>query len=497
MLTTHYEGIVFYTDGAARPNPGDTGWGAHGYRYTTDYDGSKVLSSRYVTTESGYVATDKLTPLHRPVKPLEYYDLYGADEKSLTNNAAEIDAFLYTLSHLPTENIRTIQAYTDSEYLRRGVTEWLPLWARYNWRKQDGSAVSNQETWQAIAAVMERLRDQGIHLQIEWIRGHAGILGNELAHKLSVIGVMHARDRSYVSKCKVCPDKNYWKADITKHPLLSFRRLYFNSSARYNTPGHYYIAEPGCEEQYIGSKSPETAYAVIRLKTPEPVIEAVRNYQYTASHSVNTVMLLRLNKLYSRDVYPYLEEHGRYAMLSNHRQSLGVNVVDDEPLTVELRLGGLSLRAIENFGSLDELLDRYLTHTHGDATADPSMGATGFQCHDLTGVFYTPVAATKSKPATVLFKSDYPVGHRDVSVSVTVQTVTRPVPIKVALILGADLPSRNHLKTLETLQPSIVLLTWFESPYSIRYACVIETSTGVGIWSNFFANRHVLATEES
>jgi hypothetical protein len=70
MSTTQYEGIVLYTDGAARPNPGKTGWGAHGYRYTTHYDGSKVLSGRYVTTESGYIATDKLTQVHKPVKTL-------------------------------------------------------------------------------------------------------------------------------------------------------------------------------------------------------------------------------------------------------------------------------------------------------------------------------------------------------------------------------------------------------------------------------------------
>jgi ribonuclease HI len=496
MPTTQYEGIVLYTDGAARPNPGKTGWGAHGYRYTTHYDGSKVLAGRYVATESGYVATDKLTQIHRPVKTLEYYDLYGADEHSVTNNAAEIDALLYALTHINFDNVRTIQVYTDSEYLRRGVMDWLPVWIRSNWRKQDGSPVSNQETWLAILAAITALKERGAKLHVEWIRGHAGILGNELAHKLSVIGVLYARDAFYVSKCRVQAEKSYWKPEIPRHPMIAFKRLYFNSNPSHNTLGHYYVAEPGCDEQYIGSKSPEAAYSIVRLKVLDPVIESVRRYQYDVSNSVNTVMLLKLDKLYSRDVYPYIEEHGKYALLNNNRGSIGVNFVDDEPLTVELRLGGLSLRAIENFGTLDELLDRYLAMA---ATPDDSgvVSATGIKCHDITEVFYTQIPATKNKPATMALKSDYPVGHRDVPVSVTVQTATQPLSVMIPLVLGADLPSRNHLKNLETLEPKVTLLTWFESPYSLRYVCVIETLSGVGIWSNFFANRNVLPTEES
>jgi hypothetical protein len=154
------------------------------------------------------------------------------------------------------------------------------------------------------------------------------------------------------------------------------------------------------------------------------------------------------------------------------------------------------LRAIENFGSLDELLDRYLAIAANPELQD-AVTATGLQCHDLTEVFYTPVPATKSKPATMTLKSDYAVGHRDVSVTIAIQTAIKSLSIQIPLLLGADLPSRNHLKNLETLEPKVTLLTWFESPYSLRYACVIETLSGVGIWSNFFANRNILPTEES
>lgn len=492
MLMTQYEGIVLYTDGAARPNPGKTGWGVHGYRYTTEYDGSKVLSGRYITTTTGYVITEKLTPQHTPVKVLEYYDLYGADIESQTNNAAEVNALQYALAHVGWNGITALQVYTDSEYLRRGVQEWLSLWQRYDWKRRDGTPVPNREIWEAIHQALVTLRQQGIEFKIDWVRGHTGILGNMLADKLAVIGVLYARDAQYVQDCKIQPAKSYWKADVARHPLIAFKRLYFNSNHGCNTLGHYYIAEPGSDEQHIGSKCPEAAYSVVRLKTLDPVIEAIRQYQYEVANTVNCVMLMRLDKVYSRDVHPYLSTHGRHALTANNRGSMGLNFVDNEPITVELRMGGLSLRAIENFGSLDELLDRFLA-----LRDEKPVHGTQFQCHDITGLFYQTQPATKSKAATSLLKPEYTVGYRDVLTSVVVQTPARTTTVQIPLILGADLPSRNHLKQLEDQAPTLHLLTWFESPGSLRYACVAETLSGVGIWSNFFASRIFIPTEES
>lgn len=493
MSTTQYEGIVLYTDGAARPNPGKTGWGVHGYRYSTAYDGSKLLAGRYVATEEGYILTEKVTAAHHPVTVLEYYDLHASDPGFSTNNAAEISALHYALDHLTFDGVASVKVYTDSEYLRRGLTEWAPIWQQSQWVRRDGSAVPNADTWQSILTTLQRITHQGIRFGIEWVRGHSGVLGNTLADKLAVIGVLYARDAESVTQFKVRPSKGYWKADIPRHPLIAFKRLYFNSSPDYNTAGHYYIAEPGTDDQHFGSRCPEAAYSIVRLKILDPVIESIRDYQYDVSRAVNCVMLMRLDKVYSRDVHPYLDEHGRRALTANNRGSMGLNFIDDEPITVELRLGGLSLRAIENFGSLDELLDRYLALS----TGHPVDSTTVLQCHDITALFYQTIPATKSKPDTLQLKAEFVVGYRDVLTSVVIHTPTKSTSVQIPLILGGDLPSRNHLKQLEDHTPKIQLLTWFESIGSLRYACVIETASGVGIWSNFFASRIFIPTEES
>lgn len=64
--------------------------------------------------------------------------------------------------------------------------------------------------------------------------------------------------------------------------------------------------------------------------------------------------------------------------------------------------------------------------------------------------------------------------------------------IIVPLILGLDTPNRNSLKHIEDLNPELHLITWYESANSIRYACIVKIDSGIGIWSNYCADRIVL-----
>jgi ribonuclease HI len=103
--------IEIYTDGACRGNPGPGGWGA-------------LLKSEKSEKE-----------------------LSGA-EPSTTNNRMELTAVIRALEALK----RPVQArlYTDSEYVRRGITEWLPAWKSRGWRTADRKPVKNQDLWQRL-----------------------------------------------------------------------------------------------------------------------------------------------------------------------------------------------------------------------------------------------------------------------------------------------------------------------------------------------------------
>lgn len=88
-----------------------------------------------------------------------------------------------------------------------------------------------------------------------------------------------------------------------------------------------------------------------------------------------------------------------------------------------------------------------------------------------------------------VLKPEFVVGFRDMSIDIEESYEGSACKLKIPLILGTDLLPRNNLKKLEELNPRVYLITWRESKNSLRYATVIECDSGIGIWSNFFADK--------
>jgi ribonuclease HI len=145
--------VTVYTDGGARPNPGPGGWGA-------------------VLVEEGAGAEPRAREL-------------SGGAPLTTNNRMELTAAIEALAAVaaaeaagaPPARLRLV---TDSQYLRRGVTEWLPAWIARGWKRADGGAVENEDLWRRLA---ERVR--GRRVEWRWVRGHAGDRGNERADALA------------------------------------------------------------------------------------------------------------------------------------------------------------------------------------------------------------------------------------------------------------------------------------------------------------------------
>lgn len=140
--------VCIYTDGACKGNPGLGGWGAW---------------IRWGTHEK---------------------ELCGG-EPHTTNNRMELRAVIEALSTLRRRCRVTV--HTDSEYVRKGMTEWLPAWKRRGWRTADGKPVKNVELWQQL----EHLSGQH-EVHWRWVRGHAGDPGNERADALANRGAAGA-----------------------------------------------------------------------------------------------------------------------------------------------------------------------------------------------------------------------------------------------------------------------------------------------------------------
>jgi ribonuclease HI len=133
--------VKIYTDGACRGNPGPGGWGA-------------ILCYSDVNKE-----------------------IYGF-VKDTTNNKMELSAVIEALKCL--KQSCEVTVVTDSNYLKRGMTEWLPKWKRNNWQTSQRKPVKNQSLWRQLDELAHR---HTIHWQ--WIKAHAGHEGNEWADRLA------------------------------------------------------------------------------------------------------------------------------------------------------------------------------------------------------------------------------------------------------------------------------------------------------------------------
>jgi ribonuclease HI len=133
--------VEVHTDGACSGNPGPGGWGA-------------VLRWRGRRRElSGF-------------------------EPQTTNNRMELRAAIGALSAL--KRPMTVRLHTDSNYLRHGITTWLPAWKANGWRTADKKPVKNQDLWRALEAALGRHR-----VEWHWVRGHSGDPENDRADQLA------------------------------------------------------------------------------------------------------------------------------------------------------------------------------------------------------------------------------------------------------------------------------------------------------------------------
>ncbi len=143
------EVVDIYTDGACSGNPGPGGWGA-------------------ILRASG-----------------KEKEIFGG-EPATTNNRMEMTAVIEALRAMK----RPVKArvHTDSQYVMKGITEWIQGWKRRGWKTAGKEPVKNEDLWRTLDALASQHR-----LEWNWVRGHAGHPENERADALARQGVELAR----------------------------------------------------------------------------------------------------------------------------------------------------------------------------------------------------------------------------------------------------------------------------------------------------------------
>jgi ribonuclease HI len=116
-------------------------------------------------------------------------ELFGG-EPSTTNNRMELRAVIEALAALKRPCAVTL--HLDSQYVRKGITEWLAGWKAKGWRTASGQPVKNVDLWQQLDALV---RERGHRIEWRWVRGHSGHPGNERADALANQGVAQVLER--------------------------------------------------------------------------------------------------------------------------------------------------------------------------------------------------------------------------------------------------------------------------------------------------------------
>jgi ribonuclease HI len=137
--------VIIHTDGACRGNPGPGGWGV-----ILNYKG-------------------------------KIKELYGA-EKHTTNNRMELMAAIQALESLTRPC--SVQLNSDSSYMLKGITGWMPNWKKRGWKTAAKTQVKNEDLWRRLdTAIMKH------KIEWKWVKGHSGDTGNDRADALANLGI--------------------------------------------------------------------------------------------------------------------------------------------------------------------------------------------------------------------------------------------------------------------------------------------------------------------
>ena len=139
------QAIKIYTDGACKGNPGPGGWGV------------LLISGQHEKTLCG-------------------------GEQHTTNNRMELMAAIRALQALKQSS--QVDLYTDSQYVRKGITEWMANWKKRGWRTAAKKPVKNEDLWRLLDAEVSQHQ-----VAWHWVKGHSGHPGNERADQLANEGI--------------------------------------------------------------------------------------------------------------------------------------------------------------------------------------------------------------------------------------------------------------------------------------------------------------------
>ena len=498
---------VFYTDGGSRVKGGTNygGWGVHGYTYVDKQTNSNSGSTKATPTKRGYV-TGKINSNDEKAFVVNYIDYYGCIPDNSTNNRAEAMAMLKCLYFIKQTGLKKALILADSKYVI-GMVEHKETYKKNGFMSSSGKPLANQELCRCVIEMYDEVAED-TKITIDWVKGHSGDYGNDSADSNATKGcyiaanrlgnIITNNDSRVVDDYNVGDDyfnigtpDNYFTVggddvteDVEASKMLSENSLFFTTNGidiRENTT--YYQASFGkaatgkdkAERKMLrGKPFSDCCISVVKLFEPDPVINSIINL--TADNFPNTgVIECNLSYQTRKSVYTDLMNGGLNSIRVDINKER-VTLPNDEELAALSNPVRQTFKLINDFNAVKEFLDRFTKHDCFEIDT----------VTDITELLYDKKEGKKK----VAYKVK-PFDEGYITVTVNIGTSEDPVYTNVPVSIGVDTPSRVSLGRMKDILPKISLVTWQTDARSLRFATLIETTQGIGVWMGIYSNVHL------
>lgn len=478
--------LVLYTDGGC-DNNGDKigGWGVHGYWYTKKPTISNSGCKGFTPTHVGY-ANGKLTGDQSKANVLAYVDYFSGLEAPSTNNIAELAALIQGFKLAMIYPIASLTVHTDSDYVRRGLTEFMSGWTKRNWVTSTGKPVANKEHWLPLVELYEQVKaflPKPSDLTLLRVKGHSGDKGNDKADELATAGAWGLRNAPDVDSTsfQVTSADNYW-GENTFHPIFTESRLFFNPQLLQSDDNFYYqsnLPYAGSEtkkEQVLCKRVTDLLLCVVHLNEPEPVIEGLQNYVVN-SREYTGVFKTRLDTMKNVDNYQHLEQYpdGRYLVFNDDLKT--IQMPNKSSIFNVINQARLSYKIFAEFHYIKEVM----LAIEG---REPGYNLIPI---DITDCMYDRVPKGKNKDVFVnKIKSDL-----EDSIVIPIE-IPGHKPNTITLTFGVDAPSKLGFNKFKALDPKVTLYLNLNGDTHFNYFVHVAVDGGAGLWCAPYSNEILL-----
>ena len=342
--------MVLYTDGSARPNPGKTGYGVHGY---IGEEGTfKIIDNKWLMTTEGY-KPKKDKEKYTLLKPDYIIERYGSYKNSDTNNKAELDAAIEALKIAKERLTKDDKLYliADSEYVVRFINNTI--------NNKEGNYNSNQEYLKILKDLIKSL---DFNFTVERVDGHAGILGNEEADTLSNIGrnLKYDNNENHIFKDILVDPKTYWfyEPDINEFLKKSKKLLITlkNNTILDNHNLHCVTNYKRKDIDEIGKKDPKIQYSIINSGKDNKEINLILDYIKDGSDMLKPYAI-NLAEVLNKKIARKLSLYGKDYINKKRIMFEVVETNDSTPIILALEIfpESLSWYTVKHFKHLYDL----------------------------------------------------------------------------------------------------------------------------------------------